>query len=184
MAAEGSSSAVLEDEFYGAASGWVEARSTCDHLSSLSSDLSQIPHPDSQCSRSTSQTLISFPFVSFVNWMFFIATGANVAEVAYAVGRDTRIGPMFLNATVGFRGSCLQKDILNLLYICECNGLPEVAHYWKQVIMINDCEKMRFVNRVVTSMFNTVSGKNSALHSRRMPGTQERLLRQMFAKVS
>uniref|UniRef100_A0A0D3HU41 UDP-glucose 6-dehydrogenase n=1 Tax=Oryza barthii TaxID=65489 RepID=A0A0D3HU41_9ORYZ len=91
------------------------------------------------------------------------ATGANVSEVAYAVGKDTRIGPKFLNASVGFGGSCFQKDILNLVYICECNGLPEVANYWKQVIKINDYQKSRFVNRVVASMFNTVSGKKIAV---------------------
>uniref|UniRef100_A0A0D9XZ07 UDP-glucose 6-dehydrogenase n=1 Tax=Leersia perrieri TaxID=77586 RepID=A0A0D9XZ07_9ORYZ len=91
------------------------------------------------------------------------ATGANVSEVAYAVGKDTRIGPKFLNASVGFGGSCFQKDILNLVYICECNGLPEVANYWKQVIKINDYQKSRFVNRVVSSMFNTVSGKKIAV---------------------
>ncbi|MQM05489.1 hypothetical protein Taro_038300 [Colocasia esculenta] len=91
------------------------------------------------------------------------ATGADVTEVAYAVGRDSRIGPKFLNASVGFGGSCFQKDILNLVYICECNGLPEVAHYWKQVIKINDYQKSRFVNRVVASMFNTVSGKKIAV---------------------
>ncbi|CAA7389142.1 unnamed protein product [Spirodela intermedia] len=91
------------------------------------------------------------------------ATGADVTEVAYAVGRDSRIGPKFLNASVGFGGSCFQKDILNLVYICECNGLPEVATYWKQVIKINDYQKSRFVNRVVSSMFNTVSGKKVAV---------------------
>ncbi|KAF0934252.1 hypothetical protein E2562_023613 [Oryza meyeriana var. granulata] len=91
------------------------------------------------------------------------ATGANVSEVAYAVGKDSRIGPKFLNASVGFGGSCFQKDILNLVYICECNGLPEVANYWKQVIKINDYQKSRFVNRVVSSMFNTVSSKKIAV---------------------
>ncbi|PNY08402.1 UDP-glucose 6-dehydrogenase-like protein [Trifolium pratense] len=91
------------------------------------------------------------------------ATGANVNQVSYAVGTDTRIGPKFLNASVGFGGSCFQKDILNLVYICECNGLPEVAEYWKQVIKINDYQKSRFVNRVVASMFNTVSNKKIAI---------------------
>ncbi|PQP99131.1 UDP-glucose 6-dehydrogenase 1-like [Prunus yedoensis var. nudiflora] len=91
------------------------------------------------------------------------ATGANVIEVSYAVGKDTRIGPKFLNASVGFGGSCFQKDILNLVYICECNGLPEVAEYWKQVIKINDYQKNRFVNRVVASMFNTVAKKKIAI---------------------
>ena len=103
--------------------------------------------------------------ISSVNAMSALceATGADVAEVAYAVGKDSRIGPKFLNASVGFGGSCFQKDILNLVYICECNGLPEVAEYWKQVIKINDYQKSRFVNRVVSSMFNTVSQKKIAI---------------------
>ncbi|KAL8124663.1 UDP-glucose 6-dehydrogenase 5 [Apium graveolens] len=103
--------------------------------------------------------------ISSVNAMSALceATGANVSEVSYAVGKDTRIGPKFLNASVGFGGSCFQKDILNLVYICECNGLPEVAEYWKQVIKINDYQKSRFVNRVVASMFNTVSGKKVSI---------------------
>ncbi|KAE9454430.1 hypothetical protein C3L33_13670, partial [Rhododendron williamsianum] len=103
--------------------------------------------------------------ISSVNAMSALceATGADVSEVAHAVGKDTRIGPKFLNASVGFGGSCFQKDILNLVYICECNGLPEVANYWKQVIKVNDYQKTRFVNRVVASMFNTVSGKKVAI---------------------
>ncbi|KAK9669166.1 hypothetical protein RND81_13G113000 [Saponaria officinalis] len=103
--------------------------------------------------------------ISSVNAMSALceATGANVNQVAHAVGKDTRIGPKFLNASVGFGGSCFQKDILNLVYICECNGLHEVANYWKQVIKINDYQKSRFVNRVVASMFNTVSGKKIAI---------------------
>jgi UDPglucose 6-dehydrogenase len=91
------------------------------------------------------------------------ATGADVAEVAHSVGKDTRIGPRFLSASVGFGGSCFQKDILNLVYICECYGLPEVASYWREVIRINDYQKCRFVNRVVSSMFNTVAGKKVAV---------------------
>ncbi|KAG5227006.1 UDP-glucose dehydrogenase [Salix suchowensis] len=103
--------------------------------------------------------------ISSVNAMSALceATGADVAEVSYAIGKDSRIGPKFLNASVGFGGSCFQKDILNLVYICECNGLPEVAEYWKQVIKINDHQKSRFVNRVVSSMFNTVSQKKIAI---------------------
>eukprot|EP00897_Mesotaenium_endlicherianum_P010258 jgi/Mesen1/9260/ME000006S09261 len=91
------------------------------------------------------------------------ATGADVSEVSYAIGKDSRIGKRFLNASVGFGGSCFQKDILNLVYICECNGLPEVAKYWQQVIDINDYQKQRFVKRMVSSMFNTVSGKRIAV---------------------
>ncbi|KAK4775743.1 hypothetical protein SAY87_023704 [Trapa incisa] len=103
--------------------------------------------------------------ISSVNAMSALceATGADVQEVSYAVGKDSRIGPKFLNASVGFGGSCFQKDILNLIYICECNGLKEVACYWKQVIKLNDYQKSRFVNRVVSSMFNTVSGKKIAV---------------------
>ncbi|KAK9116540.1 hypothetical protein Sjap_015487 [Stephania japonica] len=103
--------------------------------------------------------------ISSVNAMSALceATGADVSQVAHSVGTDSRIGPKFLNASVGFGGSCFQKDILNLVYICECNGLPEVANYWKQVIQINDYQKSRFVNRVVSSMFNTVSGKKIAV---------------------
>uniref|UniRef100_M8CAM2 UDP-glucose 6-dehydrogenase n=1 Tax=Aegilops tauschii TaxID=37682 RepID=M8CAM2_AEGTA len=91
------------------------------------------------------------------------ATGADVTEVACSIGKDSRIGPRFLSASVGFGGSCFQKDILNLVYICECYGLPEVADYWRQVIGINDYQKSRFVNRVVSSMFNTVAGKKVAV---------------------
>jgi UDPglucose 6-dehydrogenase len=83
--------------------------------------------------------------------------------VAYSIGKDKRIGPRFLSASVGFGGSCFQKDILNLVYICECYALPEVAEYWRQVIGINDYQKSRFVNRVVSSMFNTVAGKKVAV---------------------
>lgn len=103
--------------------------------------------------------------ISSVNAMSALceATGADVSQVSHAVGKDTRIGSKFLNASVGFGGSCFQKDILNLVYICECNGLPEVANYWKQVIKVNDYQKKRFVNRVVSSMFNTVSGKQIAI---------------------
>nr|KAJ0211682.1 hypothetical protein LSAT_V11C400200760 [Lactuca sativa] len=103
--------------------------------------------------------------ISSVNAMSALceATGADVAEVSHAVGKDSRIGSKFLNASVGFGGSCFQKDILNLVYICECNGLPEVANYWKQVIKVNDYQKSRFVNRIVSSMFNTVSGKKIAI---------------------
>ncbi|KAF7809053.1 UDP-glucose 6-dehydrogenase 4 [Senna tora] len=103
--------------------------------------------------------------ISSVNAMSALceATGADVSQVSHAIGTDSRIGPKFLNASVGFGGSCFQKDILNLVYICECNGLPEVATYWKQVIKVNDYQKTRFVNRVVSSMFNTVSGKKIAI---------------------
>eukprot|EP00271_Cylindrocystis_brebissonii_P014113 TRINITY_DN3523_c0_g1_i1.p1 TRINITY_DN3523_c0_g1~~TRINITY_DN3523_c0_g1_i1.p1 ORF type:complete len:483 (-),score=95.28 TRINITY_DN3523_c0_g1_i1:899-2347(-) len=103
--------------------------------------------------------------ISSVNSMSALceATGADVSEVAYAIGKDSRIGPKFLKASVGFGGSCFQKDILNLVYICECNGLPEVASYWKSVVDINDYQKQRFVKRIVSSMFNSVSAKKIAM---------------------
>ncbi|XP_075228667.1 UDP-glucose 6-dehydrogenase sgl [Lycorma delicatula] len=91
------------------------------------------------------------------------ATGADVSEVARAVGRDSRIGPKFLQASVGFGGSCFQKDILNLVYICECLNLPEVAAYWQQVIDINEYQKSRFSAKVIGSLFNTVTDKKIAL---------------------
>lgn len=91
------------------------------------------------------------------------ATGADVSEVARAVGRDTRIGPKFLQASVGFGGSCFQKDILNLVYICECLNLPEVAAYWQQVIDINEYQKSRFSAKVIYSLFNTVTDKKISM---------------------
>jgi len=91
------------------------------------------------------------------------ATGANVDEVARAIGSDSRIGPKFLKSSVGFGGSCFQKDILNLSYLCRHFGLPEVAHYWDQVVIMNDFQKERFVQRILNQMFNTVSGKKIAV---------------------
>jgi UDPglucose 6-dehydrogenase len=90
-------------------------------------------------------------------------TGADIDEVAYAIGTDTRIGPKFLRSSVGFGGSCFQKDILNLVYLCEFFGLPEVAAYWEQVILINDYQKRRFAQNIIHTLFNTVSGKKIAL---------------------
>ncbi|HQH28084.1 MAG TPA: nucleotide sugar dehydrogenase, partial [Oligoflexia bacterium] len=90
-------------------------------------------------------------------------TDADVAEVARAVGRDSRIGPKFLNASVGFGGSCFQKDILNLVYICESYGLTEVADYWENVVKINDYQRRRFVGTIRRVLFNTLVGKRIAL---------------------
>ncbi|KAL1456921.1 hypothetical protein WDU94_001607 [Cyamophila willieti] len=91
------------------------------------------------------------------------ATGADVSEVAKAVGLDSRIGSKFLQASVGFGGSCFQKDILNLVYICECLNLPEVANYWQQVIDLNEYQKTRFSEKIISSLFNTVSDKHIAI---------------------
>lgn len=91
------------------------------------------------------------------------ASGADVREVSKAVGQDPRIGPKFLNASVGFGGSCFQKDILNLVYLCESFGLSEVASYWQAVIDMNDYQKNRFTQNMVRTMFNTVTGKKIAI---------------------
>lgn len=91
------------------------------------------------------------------------ATGADVDEVANAIGRDSRIGPKFLKASVGFGGSCFQKDILNLVYLCEHFGLPEVAAYWESVVRMNDWQKHRFGERIVHALFNTVADKKIAV---------------------
>lgn len=86
-------------------------------------------------------------------------TGANVNEVAKAIGMDSRIGSKFLKASVGFGGSCFQKDILNLVYISKTFGLNEVADYWEQVIIMNDHQKRRFSKNIVQTLYNTVAGK-------------------------
>jgi len=90
-------------------------------------------------------------------------TGADGSEVARAIGTDSRIGPKFLRASVGFGGSCFKKDILNLVYLCEFYGLHEVAAYWEQVVKMNEHQEDRFVSNMVTSMFNTVAGKRVTL---------------------
>ena len=89
-------------------------------------------------------------------------TGADVNEVAKAIGMDSRIGSKFLKASVGFGGSCFQKDILNLVYIAKSYGLNEVADYWEQVIIMNDHQKRRFSNTIVRTLYNTVSDKKIA----------------------
>lgn len=90
-------------------------------------------------------------------------TGADVGEVSRAVGADSRIGPKFLNASVGFGGSCFQKDILNLVYICEQFGLHEVAAYWQQVVDMNEAQKRHFAGSIIQALFNTVTKKKIAV---------------------
>jgi UDPglucose 6-dehydrogenase len=90
-------------------------------------------------------------------------TDADVSEIARAIGSDRRIGSRFLQASVGFGGSCFRKDILNLVYIAKSYGLEEVADYWHAVIRMNDFQKKRFVHRMLTEMFNTISGKRVAV---------------------
>ncbi len=102
--------------------------------------------------------------VSSINAMSELCekTGANIDEVAKAIGMDSRIGPKFLKSSVGFGGSCFQKDILNLVYIAKSYGLHEVADYWEQVIIMNDHQKRRFAKSIVQTLYNTVSGKKIA----------------------
>jgi len=90
-------------------------------------------------------------------------SGADVKEVSKAIGMDPRIGNRFLSASVGFGGSCFQKDILNLVYLCESFGLTEVAAYWQSVVDMNDYQKTRFVQNMVRTMFNTITGKKIGL---------------------
>jgi UDPglucose 6-dehydrogenase len=102
--------------------------------------------------------------ISSINAMSALceATEADVDEVAHAIGTDSRIGSKFLKASVGFGGSCFQKDILNLVYLCRFFNLPEVADYWEQVIKLNDYQKHRFARKIITTLFNTVNGKKIA----------------------
>jgi len=102
--------------------------------------------------------------ISSINAMSEICeqTGADVTEVARAIGSDSRIGPKFLKASVGFGGSCFQKDILNLVYIARSYGLNEVADYWEQVIIMNNHQRTRFAKNIVKTLYNTVSGKKIA----------------------
>ena len=90
------------------------------------------------------------------------ATGANVQEVAKAIGMDSRIGSKFLQVSVGFGGSCFQKDILNLVYIAKSLGLKEVADYWHQVILMNNHQRDRFAKNIIKTLYSTVSGKTIA----------------------
>ena len=94
---------------------------------------------------------------------FCEATGADVREVARAIGTDSRIGPKFLNAGPGFGGSCFQKDILNLVYLCRHFGLPQVADYWESVVALNTWQQHRIARLVVEKLFGTVTGKRLAI---------------------
>jgi len=91
------------------------------------------------------------------------ATEADVGEVARAIGTDSRIGPKFLHASIGFGGSCFKKDILNLVYLCESYGLQEPADYWRQVVIMNEYQEARFVKTMLHNMFNTIAGKRIAI---------------------
>jgi len=103
--------------------------------------------------------------ISTINAMSAICerTEADVSEVAKIVGMDGRIGARFLNASIGFGGSCFKKDILNLVYLCQHEGLPEVADYLQGVVRINEYQKERFVMNMLEAMFNTLAGKKVCL---------------------
>ena len=90
-------------------------------------------------------------------------TEADVSEVSRAVGLDSRIGTKFLNASIGFGGSCFKKDILNLVYLCRQYGLDEVADYWERVVTINSYQQERFIRTMLGAMFNTLVGKKICL---------------------
>ena len=90
-------------------------------------------------------------------------TDADITEVSRAVGMDSRVGNKFLNAGIGFGGSCFKKDILNLVYICRFQGLDEMADYWEGVVKINDYQKERFILNMLSAMFNTLAGKRICL---------------------
>ena len=94
---------------------------------------------------------------------FFFSLGADVSQVATAIGADTRIGSKFLQASVGFGGSCFQKDILNLVYLCENLNLTEEAAYWMSVVEMNDHQRTRFTQRIVKTLFNTITDKKIAV---------------------
>jgi UDPglucose 6-dehydrogenase len=117
----------------------------------------------SELSKLTSNAFLA-QRVSSINAMSELCekTGADVNEVAKAIGMDSRIGSKFLKASIGFGGSCFQKDILNLVYIAKSYGLNEVADYWEQVIIMNDYQKSRFARNIVKVLYNTVSGKKIA----------------------
>jgi UDPglucose 6-dehydrogenase len=88
---------------------------------------------------------------------------ADVTQVAKAVGMDSRIGSKFINAGIGFGGSCFKKDILNLVYLCNSYGLSEVANYWESIVKINEYQQERFITNILGNMFNTLAGKKICL---------------------
>lgn len=118
----------------------------------------------SECSKLVANAFLA-QRVSSINSISALceSTGADVSEISRAVGMDDRIGKRFLQASVGFGGSCFQKDILNLVYLCETYGLDECAAYWNQVILMNDYQKKRFSEKMVARMFNTVTGKKISI---------------------
>jgi len=103
--------------------------------------------------------------ISSINSISMICekVGADVDEVSRMVGADSRIGGKFLKSSVGFGGSCLMKDVLHMIYLCETLGLSEVANYWQAVLDINELQKKRFSYSIITSMFNNLNEKKIAI---------------------
>lgn len=105
------------------------------------------------------------------------AAGADIDEVAFACGLDKRIGPHMLKSSVGFGGSCFKKDVLNLAYLADTMNLPEVGAYWKSVVEINEWQKDRFVQRIINSLYGTLSNKRMAIfgfaHKKKTGDTRE-----------
>ena len=91
------------------------------------------------------------------------STGANIQEVALAIGSDSRIGNKFLDSGPGFGGSCFKKDILNLVYLCRYYGLNEVSDYWEQIVKINTWQQKRISSLVIKNLFGTLSNKRLAI---------------------
>lgn len=90
-------------------------------------------------------------------------TGAEIGQISHAIGLDSRIGPHFLNASLGFGGSCFQKDLLSLVYLAKSLNLPEVANYWHQVVLMNEYQKRRFSEQIVKRLYGAVRGKKLAI---------------------
>tara|TARA_B100002051_G_scaffold276372_1_gene324160 strand:- start:885 stop:2267 length:1383 start_codon:yes stop_codon:yes gene_type:complete len=90
-------------------------------------------------------------------------TGADIDEVAKAIGMDSRIGNKFLKTSVAFGGSCFQKDILNLVYIAKSLGLKKVAEYWNQVIIINKHQRSRFAKKIIKTIDENQLNKKVSL---------------------
>jgi UDPglucose 6-dehydrogenase len=151
-------------------SGTPAGKLAADALASLyaawipSSQILQINAWSSELSKLVANAMLA-QRISSINSISAIceATGADVEEVAKSIGLDTRIGPQFLKAGLGFGGSCFRKDIASLTYLAESLGLDEVAHYWGQVNSINVMQRNRFARKVLRRFNENLSGKKITL---------------------
>ncbi|KAF8817897.1 putative UDP-glucose 6-dehydrogenase 1 [Cardiosporidium cionae] len=132
---------------------WVD-RSKIILLNSCSSELSKLASNAFLAQRISSINAIS---------MVCESVGADVLDISRAVGMDSRIGSKYLQPSVGFGGSCFEKDLLSLIYLCKQNCLEEVADYWEQVLRMNILQKQRFSQTVVKSFWNNMEGKRLAI---------------------